>query len=160
MIGLLDLESLFGALRERGFPLLLALQAVLGSLQLLDALRVGYYPMIRRETNLVRFGLGVILVVPLGLLLLCWGVWMVRGVWARLVVAPALGLFLYPVLGLEGCVALASLLAAAELWSHRCFGCFLFGVFGLLGLPLVSEDKGIIEARRTRITASTLTKIL
>jgi hypothetical protein len=40
---------------------------------------------------------------------------MVRGVWARLVVVPALRLFLYPVLGLEGCVALASLLAAAEL---------------------------------------------
>lgn len=117
--------------------------------------------MIQRETNLVRFDLGVSLVVPLGLLFLCWGVWMVRGVWARLVVAPALGLFLYPVLGLEGFVALASLLAAAGLWSHRCFGHFLFGVFGLLGLPLVSEDKGIVEkACQTRITASTLTEIL
>jgi len=50
---LLGYELNLDVLRERVFPFVLALQAFLGSLQLLDALRVGYYPMILRVTNFV-----------------------------------------------------------------------------------------------------------
>jgi len=59
VIGLPDLKLNLEVLREKGFPFVLALQAFLGSLQLLDALRVGYFPMIHRATTRVRFDLGV-----------------------------------------------------------------------------------------------------
>lgn len=59
MIGLPDFKLNLEVLREKGFPFVLALQAFLGSLQLLDALRVGYFPMIHRATTRVRFDLGV-----------------------------------------------------------------------------------------------------
>ena len=52
-IGLLGYEFDLGVLRERGFPFVLALQAFLGSLQLLDAFSVGYCPIIHRVTNLL-----------------------------------------------------------------------------------------------------------
>lgn len=124
-----------GVLRERGFPFLLALQAFLGSLQLLDALRVGYYPMVHRMTSLVRFDLGVSLVVPLVVLMLFWVVWVVRGRRDWTLVLPGLGVLVFPFFGLEVCVGVASLLAVAGgLWGRRCFGRFLFGVFGLLSL--------------------------
>jgi len=134
-IGLRGLGIRVEALRERGFPLLLALQAFLGSFQLLDALRVGYYPMVHRVTSLMRFDLGVSLVAPLVVLMFFWVGWTVRGRLVGFLVFPVVGLLLYPVWGLEVCVAVASLLAVAGgLWSRRCFGHFFFGVFGLLGL--------------------------
>jgi len=125
----------FETLWERGFPFVLALQAFLGSLQLLDALRVGYYPMVHRMTSLVRFDLGVSLVEPLVVLLLSWVGWVVRERLIGVLVFPVVGLLLYPVWGLEVCVGVASLLAVVGgLWGRRCFGGFLFGVFGLLSL--------------------------
>ena len=50
-------------------PLVLALQCFLGSLQLLDALGVVYYPIIHKATRAVRFELGCGLVLPLVMLL-------------------------------------------------------------------------------------------
>jgi hypothetical protein len=50
-------------------PLAFALLFFLGSLQLLDALGVVYYPMIHMATRAVRFELGFSLVLPLVLLL-------------------------------------------------------------------------------------------
>lgn len=132
---MLGYEYDLGVLWERGFPFVLALQAFLGSLQLLDAFSVGYYPMIHRVTSLVRFDLGVSLVVPLVVLLLFWVVWVVRGRLVGVLVFPVVGLLLYPVWGLEVCVGVASLLAVVRgLWGRRCFGHFFFGVFGLLSL--------------------------
>lgn len=134
-IGLGSLGVRLGRLREKGFPLVLALMAFFGSLQLLDAFSVGYYPMIHRATNLMRFDLGVSLVAPLVVLLLFWVGWMVRKRLVRFLGFPVVGLLLYPAWGLEVCVGVASLLAVAGgLWRRRCFGHFFFGVFGLLSL--------------------------
>ena len=67
-----DFKLNLEVLREKGFPFVLALQAFLGSLQLLDALSVGYFPMIHRVTSRVRLDVGVGLVLPLVVVLLLW----------------------------------------------------------------------------------------
>jgi len=68
------------ALAERSAPILLALESVMGVLQLLDAFHVRYYPTIHRATRTMRFELGISLVVPLALLLTLWLSWML---WKR-----------------------------------------------------------------------------
>ena len=92
-------------------PLVLALQCFLGSLQLLDAFGVVYFPMVYRATRAVRFELGVSLVLPLVLLLVFWLGWVV---WIRRFEAllfPAVAVLVYPFLGLEASISVASLLA-------------------------------------------------
>ena len=115
--------------------LVLALQCLLGSLQLLDALDVVYYPMVHRATRTVRFELGVSLVLPLLLLLVLWLGWVV---WMRrfeTLLFPALAVFVYPFLGSEASVSMASLLAVvAGLWFRRDFGRFFSWVFLLFGV--------------------------
>jgi len=142
VIGLPELKFNLVVLREKGFPFVLALQAFLGSLQLLDALSVGYYPMIHRATNLVRFDLGVSLVLPLGLLLLFWVGWMVWGRRDWILVLPGLGVLAFPFFGLEACVAVVSLVAVGVgLWCDRRWELFFSGVLVFLcfveGLALV-----------------------
>ena len=135
MIGLHLLEFNVDFLRGRGFSSILALQVFLGSMQLLDALSVGYYPMVHRMTNLVRFDLGVSLVTPLAVLLMFWVVFVVRGRLFGFLVFPVVGLLLYPMWGLEVCIGVTSILAVVGgLWSRRCFGDFFYGVLGLLSL--------------------------
>lgn len=135
MIGLPSLQLLSGVLRERGFALLLTLQAFFGSLQLLDALRVKYYPMIHRSTKLVYFDLGVSLALPLAVLLLCWLWWMNRRQGIKSLVFPMSALLVYPFLSLAGGIAVASLLATiGGLWYDRDFGGFFFWGFLLLSL--------------------------
>ena len=106
-------------------PLVLALQCFLGSLQLLDALGVVYFPMVHRATRAVRFELGVGLVLPLVVFLgfwLGWVVWMRR---FEALLFPAVAVLVYPFLALEASVSLASLLAVgAGLWLRRDFGRF------------------------------------
>jgi hypothetical protein len=114
-------------------PLLLSLQSFLGALQLLDALDVVYYAMIHKTTNVFQFDLGFSLVAPLTLLLAVWLGWMMWNLRFEAMLLPAAALFLYP-LGLETCVSIASLMAAAGgLVYHRSLSKFLNLVFALLG---------------------------
>jgi len=125
----------YEALWERSFPFILALLAFLGSFQILDAFRVGYYPMVHRMTNLMRFDLGVNLVVPLAVLLVFWVGWLIREQLIGLTVFPIVGLLFYSVWGLEVCIGFASLLAVAGgLWSRRCFATFFLWIVGLLAV--------------------------
>ena len=135
MIDLPDSKLNLVTLRNKGFPFVLALQAFLGSFQLLEALKVGYYPMIHRSTNLVSFEIGVSLMVPLMVLMLFWVASGIRKGVRRYLVVPVVGLLFYPIWGLEVCVGVVSLLAVVGgLWDRRCFGSFLVGIFGLLSL--------------------------
>lgn len=105
------LGGLKKSIRGSLLPLILALQCFLGSLQLLDAFGVVYFPMVYRATRAVRFELGVSLVLPLVLLLVFWLGWVV---WIRRFEAllfPAVAVLVYPFLGLEASISVASLLA-------------------------------------------------
>lgn len=62
-----------------GLPVVLALQLLLGSLHLLDASRLVYYPTIHRATITRVFSLGFSLVVPLAVLLVAWFALMLVG---------------------------------------------------------------------------------
>ena len=122
------------SLAEVGFPFLLALQSVLGSLQLLDAFGPVYYPMVHRATRTVRFDLGINLLAPLLVLLVLWLGWAVWESRLRALFLVSLGLLVYPFLGIEGSLSAVSLLAAASgLWFHRRLEEFFTGVFALLG---------------------------
>jgi hypothetical protein len=55
-----------------GLPLVLAALLLLGSLQLLDASGLVYYPTIHRATITRVFSLGFSLVVPLAVLVVAW----------------------------------------------------------------------------------------
>ena len=118
---------------EWAVPLLLSLQSFLGALQLLDALDVVYYAMIHKSTTSIQFDLGLSLVAPLILLLALWLVWIMWNLRFEVLLLPAAALFLYP-LGLETCVSIASLMAAAGgLVYHRGLSKLLNIVFALLG---------------------------
>ena len=114
--------------------LLLALLTVLGALQLLDALDVVYYPMIRGATSTMKFDLGLSFVSPLLFLLLIWLGWVI---WRRRFLALpflVMAIGLYPLMSLEIVVSTGSLLAVAGgLWANRRIGKYISGVLALLG---------------------------
>ena len=121
------------AIAERSVPILLALQSILGSLQLLDALNIWYHPTIHRATRSIRFELGFDLVAPLAVLLVLWLGWIF---WRRpkAVLFPAVALILYPFFGLEAALSAASLQAVVGgLWILRRLGNYLSWVFLFLG---------------------------
>ena len=104
-----------------------------GSLQLLDALHVVYYPLIHGATRIMRFELGVSLVLPLVILYGLWTVWVVQERNLKIVIFPAVALVALPFLGLDAFISIASLLAVvAGLWYHRDVSKFLRGTFLLL----------------------------
>jgi hypothetical protein len=120
-------------LAEKGFPLVLALQGLLGSLQLLDVSNIVFYPTIHRVTVTKHFNLGFSLASPLALLLLIWMILMVtRGKTSALII-PLLGLLAYPFSGVDGVWAIASLASVlCGLLLIRCFGKFLWWSLVLL----------------------------
>jgi hypothetical protein len=106
-----------------GLPVVLAALLLLGSLQVLDASGLVYYPTIHRATITRVFSLGFSLVVPLAVLLVAWFalMWVGGGRWWLFV--PVGGLLVYPLLGFGGALGLASLAAVCVgLWGARCFG--------------------------------------
>ena len=127
-------------LAEKGFPLVLALQGLLGSLQLLDVLNIVFYPTIHRVTVTKHFNLGFSLASPLALLLLIWVILMVaRGKTSALIV-PLLGLFAYPFSDFDGVWAIASLASVlCGLLLIRCFGKFLWW-----NLVILTGSEGLV----------------
>ena len=106
-----------------GLPVVLAALLLLGSLQVLDASGLVYYPTIHRATISRVFSLGFSLVVPLAVLVVAWFalMWVRGGRWWLFV--PVVGLLAYPWWGLGGALGLASLVAVCVgLWRVRCFG--------------------------------------
>lgn len=116
------------------FQLALVLQCFLGCLQLLDVLNVVYFPMVHRAILVMQFEMGFSLVQPLLLLLVLWLLWMV---WMRhfeVLLYPALAVFVYPFLGWEASLSVASLLAVLVcLWLRRDFYGFFSWVFVVFG---------------------------
>jgi len=118
---------------ERYLPYLFSLLFVLGFLQLLDALRVVYYPLLHRATRIVRFELGVSLVWPLLLLLGLWTAWVMMERDLKLLLFPVAALVALPFLGLEASISIASIQAVvAGIWSKKDYREFLFSVLLLL----------------------------
>ena len=80
-------------------PVVLAALLLLGSLQLLDASGLVYYPTIHRATITRVFSLGFSLVVPLAVLVVAWFALMSVGGerWSLLV--PVAALLVYPFWG-------------------------------------------------------------
>lgn len=118
---------------EGYLPYLFSFLFVLGFLQLLDALRVVYYPLLHRATRIVRFDLGVSLVWPLLLLLGLWVAWVVMERDLKLLLFPAAALVAFPFLGLEASISIASIQAVvASVWSKKGYREFVFGVLLLL----------------------------
>lgn len=120
------------SLRERlgwVLPLVLALQGVLGGLQLLDAAGVVYFPTIHRATVTRVFSLGFDLVLPLVVLLVLWVLlgWLGGlGLW---VFAPVVGGVVFPLWGLGGALGLGALVACVVgVWRGRCRGGMVFWV--------------------------------
>lgn len=127
---------------ERYLPYLFSLLFMLGFLQLLDALRVVYYPLLHRATRIVRFELGVSLVWPLLLMLGLWVAWVVVERDFKLLLFPVSALVALPFLGLEASISIASIQAVvAGVWSKKDYREFLFSVLlflcGVEGLALL-----------------------
>lgn len=123
----------FEADLEGYLPYLFSLQFVLGFLQLLDTLRVVYYPLIHRATMVVRFDLGVSLLWPLLLLLGFWTAWVIMERDFKLLLFPATALVALPFLGVETSISIASIQAVvAGLWLHRNYSKFFTGIILLL----------------------------
>ncbi len=126
------MNSLKGRL-DGVLPLVLALQGLLGGLQLLGVAGVVFYPTIHRTTVTRVFELGFNLAAPLGLLLAVWAVLVFLGGERRWLAAPLLGVLAYPVLGVEGVLGAASLVClGVGLLRWRDFGGV--GFWGLLYL--------------------------
>ena len=118
---------------ERYLPFLFSLLFVLGFLQLLDALRVVYYPLLHGATRIVRFELGVSLLWPLLLLLGLWVAWVMVERDFKLLLFPVSALVAFPFLGLEASISIASIQAVvAGVWSKKDYGGFIFSVLLLL----------------------------
>ena len=96
---------------EGGLPYLFSLQAVMGGLQLLDALSVVYYPMIRGRIDVVRFELGVSLVPTLVLAFVLWVGWFASRKEFKVLVFPAVALVFNLFIGLGDVVSAANLVA-------------------------------------------------
>ncbi len=114
--------------------LLLALQLILGGLQLFDALGLVYYPIDRGALATMSFDLGPSLTTPLIILFFLWVGWVAWSRHFRALVVPIAALGLYPFLNFDAVVSAVSLLAVmGGLWARRDLGRFLAAVFGLLG---------------------------
>ena len=120
-------RTLSEASLEGALLYLFSLQVVLGGLQLLDALSVVYYPMIRGRTEVVHFELEVSLVPTLVLAFVLWVGWFASRKEFKVLIYPAVALVLYPFVSLRGVVAAATWLR----WS-LVSGCMVVSAGSLL----------------------------
>jgi hypothetical protein len=104
----------------------MVLQGALGSLQLLDAFEVVFFPTVHRATMVRHFELGFSLVVPLVLLLVAWAGWILLRGRGLLAFYPLVGFAVYPFAGLEAAVSVVSLFCVViGLYASRMFEGFL-----------------------------------
>jgi len=125
-----------------GFPLVMVLQGVLGSLRLLEAFEVVFFPTVHRITVTKIFKLGFDPLAPLVLLFVAWIAWMLLSEKGVLAFYPLVGFVVYPFSGLGAAVSVASLFCVAVgLYASRQFGeflkSFLIGASALEGLALL-----------------------
>lgn len=123
---------------------LLALQSILGALQLLDAFQVTCYPMVHRATTYRVFSLGFSLIPVLLLLMLINIVYLLtRKTYAAILVSAYVSIVLYFFKGLDVSVAFTSLMlvGVAVLDSRRFQGYFTW----LLALLTVFEGSVLIH---------------
>ena len=100
--------------------LLYAFQTILGLLQLVDVLQVEYVLMTHRVTEYVTFKLPFDLVIILIIMFFTWSFISVSKRNLKVFLFPVASVLVYPVLGIEGTVSVASLLAVAgSLWFSR-----------------------------------------
>lgn len=119
--------------------MVMALQGLMGFLQLLDAFGVIFFPHIHRATMVRRFELGFSLVVPLALLLVAWVAWMLWSRRGMLSLLPFVGLALYPFAGYDAAVSVVSLFGVVVgLYASRMFEGFVKAL-----LVLVSAFEGL-----------------
>jgi hypothetical protein len=119
--------------------MIMALQGLMGGIQLLDALGIVFYPTIHRVTSMERFELGFSLVVPLALLLVAWVGWMLWRGMGVLASYPLVGFVVYPFAGLEAAVFAASLFCVVVgLYASRLLEGFVKSV-----LLLISAFEGL-----------------
>jgi len=123
---------------------ILALQPILGVLQLLDAFQVTCYPMIHRATTYREFGLGFSLTpVLISLMLINIGYLLNRKMYAVILVSAYVLIVLYFFKGLDVSVAFTSLMlvGVAILDSRRFQSYFTW----LLALLTVFEGAALIH---------------
>ena len=124
--------------------LILALQSILGALQLLDAFQVTCYPMVHRATTYRVFSLGFSLIpVLLPLMLINIGYLLNRKTYAAILVSAYVLIVLYFFKGLDVSVAFTSLMlvGVAFLDSRRFQDYFIW----LLALLTVFEGAALIH---------------
>jgi len=120
----------------------MVLQGVLGSLRLLEAFEVVFFPTVHRITVTKIFELGFDPLAPLVLLFVAWIAWMLLSEKGVLTFYPLVGFAVYPFSGLGAAVSVASLFCVAVgLYASRQFGeflkSFLIGASAFEGLALL-----------------------
>lgn len=108
-------------------PIVLVLQSILGFLQLLDVLRLPYFPTINRLTRFKNFELDQSLVLPLLLLLGISIAYVILKQQRKISLIPLISFLLYPYHGLEAALSIASLLSViTTIYVYREFKKYLF----------------------------------
>ena len=108
-------------------PIVLVLQSILGFLQLLDVLKLPYFPTINRLTRPKNFELDQSLVLPLLLLLGISITYVILKQQRKISLIPIISFLLYPYHGLEAALAIASLLSViTTIYVYREFKKYLF----------------------------------
>ena len=120
-------------------PLLLALQSVLGILQLLDSFEVTYTAMIQRATESTNFKLESSLILSMLILLVYWTDYMILNRKFKALLFPILAVLVYPFSNIEVTISIASLLAVVvNLMIDGCFEKYISGVIISLSMIEVS----------------------
>ena len=124
-------RSLTNFVRNEVIPIVLSMQLLIGVLQLLDILHPKYYPLIHGITMSSIFELEFSLKLPLEFLLFLWSAFMVNKTPWKVFLFPGSAIMLFPFLGLELSLVLATLLAVAvSLFYLKCYdGIFLWILF-------------------------------